>query len=283
MAGVFLLKTKPKSPPSDMKTKEKSATPFSYGDYAELLSTYVDNRGRVPYYLIKNRPEKLAAFVRQLDWVDPKVYETWNEKEKIAFWINAYNAATLKAIIDHYPISTSLFGSVLFPKNSIRQIAGVWDKLQFPVMGKPVTLNEIEHEILRAKFSEPRIHVALVCASMGCPPLRNEPFTGDRLDEQLNDQAHRFLADPQKFQIDRSQGQVLLSPIFDWYGEDFVKSYGTEERFLDHSRTERAVLNFVSRSLDEAGREYLTKAKYQIQYLGYDWSLNEQPPVERIS
>ncbi|MBI2818390.1 MAG: DUF547 domain-containing protein [Acidobacteria bacterium] len=142
-----------------------------------------------------------------------------------------------------------------------------------------MTLDGIEHEVLRKQFREPRIHVALVCAAMGYPPLRNEPFEGAKLEEQLADQTRRFLANPRKFRIDRSQRRVYLSAIFDWYGEDFVPLFGTEERFGGHGAAERAVLHFISRHLGEADRAYLERETYALEYLDYDWSLNEQAPA----
>lgn len=248
---------------------------FSYDDYAMALKTYVDDQGRVNYQELKEHRQRLDAFAARLGRLDPKVYAGRTEQDKIAFWINAYNALTLEAIITHYPIKPSFTMSLVFPKNSIRQIPGVWDKLQFEVMGRKMTLEDIEHETLRAQFNEPRIHMALVCAAKGCPPLRNEPYVGDRLDEQLGDQTRRFLSHPQKFRLDRTNGRVYLSSIFQWFGEDFVKTYGTDEKFKGHSQAERAVLNFISPHLDAISRAYLDSAKYDIAYLDYDWSLNE--------
>ncbi|RMG55293.1 MAG: DUF547 domain-containing protein [Acidobacteria bacterium] len=249
---------------------------FSYEAYAAILEAYVDERGLVDYDGLKADRQRLDAFARVVATLDPHTYEQWNEAEKIAFWINAYNALTLEAIIAHYPIKPRFGVSLIYPKNSIRQIPGVWDKLTFEVMGRAMTLDEIEHDVLRAKFHEPRIHMALVCAARGCPPLRNEPYVGDRLDEQLDDQARRFLSNPEKFRIDRRRGIVYLSSIFKWFGGDFVNQYGGSKRFPGHRPEQRAVLHFISRYLDPADREYLEKGAYKIEYLDYDWSLNEQ-------
>lgn len=250
---------------------------FSYDSYATVLHTHVDDKGMVSYSALGKSPAELNRFVRALAAVDPKTYDSWDEQAQVAFWINAYNALTLRAIIDHYPIKAGLISGLAYPKNSIRQIAGVWDKVQFLVMDKRMTLNQIEHEILRAKFYEPRIHVALVCAAMGCPPLRNEPFLGDKLDEQLNDQAKRFLADPAKFRIDRGSGKVHLSSIFKWFGEDFVKGHKPDGDFASGgSDSEKAVLHFISGYLPAQDAEYLKTGKYEVAYLDYDWSLNER-------
>ncbi|MGQ9689316.1 MAG: DUF547 domain-containing protein [Desulfobaccales bacterium] len=247
-----------------------------YGEYAALLSEYVDPQGMVNYRTLKGNPQGLKAFQAALAQTTPEVYQQWRDEEKIAFWINAYNALTLKAIIDHYPIRASFFKGFVYPRNSIRQIPGVWDSRRFPVMGKSMTLDEIEHGVLRKDFNEPRIHLALVCAAMGCPPLRNEPYEGDKLDRQLHDQARVFLANPKKFRLDQGRGKVLLSPIFKWFGGDFVKTYGTDKAFQGFSPEERAVLNFLSGYVSDSDRDYLRQGKYTISYLDYDWSLNQQ-------
>lgn len=248
---------------------------FSYEDYALALRTYVDDQGMVNYEALKADRDKLDAFARRLGTLDETIYDGWSNDAKVAFWINAYNGLTLKAIIDNYPIKASHLRSLRFPKNSIRQISGVWNKLKHPVMGQERTLDDIEHKILRTQFNEPRIHMALVCAAMGCPALRNEPYTEEKLNEQLDNQAKRFVAQAEKFRIDRKDNRVYLSSIFKWFGEDFVPTYGTE-KFSSHSRDENAVLNFVSQYLPEEDQSYLHQAEYSIKHLDYDWSLNEQ-------
>lgn len=253
-----------------------TAWAFGYGDYAIVLRTYVNDRGMVNYKGLKADGKSLNAFTAAMENLDPQAYDKWTEKEKIAFWINAYNALTLKVIITHYPIQPSFLASLRFPKNSIQQIPGVWDKLRFGVMGRKMTLDEIEHETLRKEFNEPRIHMALVCAAMGCPSLRNEPYTGDQLEAQLDDQTYRLLQNPLKFRIDQGGGRVYLPSIFKWFGKDFVKTYGTDRKFAGHDEAEGAVLNFVSQHLEGEERRYLATGGYDIEYLDYDWSLNEQ-------
>jgi hypothetical protein len=244
-----------------------------YASYGAILQAYVDKRGMVDYKRLRADKNLLDGFVAGLG--NGKYVETMPEEEKIAFWINTYNALTLKAVIDHYPIRASALRSVLYPGNSIRQIPGVWDKLRFPVAGMELTLDDIEHSILRMNFDEPRIHLALVCAARGCPPLRNEPYDAARLDAQLDDQARRFFADSTKFRLDRKKGTVFLSPIFKWYGQDFVKRYGTTAKFPGKMKAERAVLNFASKYLDSDGRSFLESRNPSIHYPDYDWSLND--------
>ena len=263
-------------PAADIVVQQAApGTPFGYDDYAAALKAYVDDQGMVDYQGLKADSRRLDAFLGKLAALDPKVYGGWDEKAKIAFWTNAYNAITLKVIIANYPIKSSFLKSVAYPKNSIRQISGAWDGVKSVVMGKKMTLDEIEHQVLRKEFNEPRIHMALVCAAMGCPPLRNEPFTGGKLDAQLKDQTVRFLKNPKKFLIDRPT--VRLSPIFKWFGKDFVKTYKTDKPFAGGSKSQRPVLNFISKHLDENDVLYLSSAKkLDVEYLGYDWALNEQ-------
>jgi hypothetical protein len=230
----------------------------------------------VDYKGLKARRHKLDEFASALAKHDRKDYEKWTDKAKIAFLVNAYNALTLKAIIDNYPIQSSFLRALRFPKNSIRQIPGVWDELKFTVMNEPITLDGIEHDTLRAQFNEPRIHTALVCAAIGCPPLRNEPYTAESLDAQLHDQTTRFLGNPKQFRIDRDKRIVYLSSIFKWFGNDFVKKYGTGKKFSGYSDSERAVLNFISGFVTPDDKTFLEKGGYSIDYLDYDWSLNEQ-------
>ena len=252
------------------------AAGFSYDGYAKTLSAHVDGQGIVNYTGLKADRKGLDAFVSSLAALDPEVFGKWSDKEKIAFWINAYNALTLRVIIDNYPIKASFFSALRFPQNSIRQIKGVWDEIQFPVMGRKMTLDNIEHDTLRSQFDEPRIHVALVCAALGCPPLRNEPYIPAKLESQLDDQAKRFFKDPDKFRVDREEGRIYLSSIFKWFGGDFVKVYGSGKGFPGKGETERAVLNFSSNYLDLDEKSYLEKGGYSISYLPYDWALNEK-------
>ncbi len=256
---------------------EAKSRVYFYDHYAVALKSFVDDQGVVNYRSLKASRQQLDAFVGALSRIDPVEYEKWSDAQKVAMWINAYNGLTLQAIINHYPIKSSFISSLRYPRNSIRQISGVWDKLEFVVMGRKRTLDSIEHSTLRQRFNEPRIHMALVCAAMGCPPLRNQPYRADGLDAQLDDQARRFLSDPLKFRIDRDKKLVYMSSIFKWFGDDFIKTYGTED-FAGHGAAERAVLNFISKHLTDSDRQYLRTQKYRIKYFSYDWSLNEQRP-----
>ncbi len=232
---------------------------------ATVLEAYVDDQGLVDYESLQANRQQLDVYNASLQLLDPAAYGSWDDSEKIALLINAYNSLTLKSIIDESPI-----------KSSIKDITGVWRFKKHGLMRSEQTLNNIEHDILRADFNEPRIHAALVCAAVSCPYLRQEPFTGESLDAQLDDQVRIFLAQPEAFEIDQEQGEVRLSAIFDWFGEDWVPSFGTDEGFAGNEN-QRAVLNFISGYLEEGDRAYLKAGGYNISYSDYDWALNEQP------
>jgi hypothetical protein len=236
----------------------------------------VNDWGMVDYKGLKTNPQALNTYLDYAATLPQSTVDTWSEADQIAFWINVYNGLTLKAIIDHYPIKPSFFRSFSYPKNSIRQISGVWKKLKFTVLNRRMTLDHIEHKILRAQFNEPRIHMALVCAAKGCPPLRNEPYSGATLSDQLNDQTARFLNSRDKFKIDRKENIVSLSPIFKWFGKDFAKTYAPAENKGKLDETLSAVFNCITPHVDGLFRPYLYRGNFTIKYLKYDWSLNEQ-------
>jgi len=235
-----------------------------YASYGKALAVYVDTQGGVDYQGLKAHPQDLETFLQSIAQLAPADYQARTNEEKIAFWINAYNGLTLKAIIDRYPVK------------SIREIDGVWKKLGFTVMGKAITLDSIEHEVLRAQFKEPRIHAALVCAAKSCPPLRNEPYHGSTLNDQLDDQMHKFLSKPTNFNVDSGNSTVQLSEIFKWFGEDFVRVSAGEPKIPGLDEKESAVMNAVSRYMRPEVADFLRRGGYRIDYLPYDWSLNER-------
>jgi hypothetical protein len=249
---------------------------FSYDPYASILETFVNDNNMVDYATLNRNPAALNEFVAAIGSLEEARFEQWDENRQIAFLINAYNALALKVIIDHYPIEASFFRRFFYPDNSIQQIPGVFDRIEFPVMGRKLTLDNIEHDILRKRYNEPRIHVALVCAAKSCPPLRREPYRGGRLESQLEDQSRRFMNSPQGLRVDRERNTVYLSSIFKWFGEDFIQTHTPESGYGDHGQKERAVLNYAARYRDESVAEYLRGGEYRVQYLDYDWSLNEQ-------
>lgn len=279
--AVFFVMFLPKQSTGDSGDNPNtgSITDFDHSHtiYAELLEKYVEN-GKVDYKGFIASGEKFQRYLDQLASVSEEDFKEWSREEKLAFWINSYNAFTIEAIIDNYPIERNFgLSALIYPKNSIRQIEGVWDELKFSAAGRYVTLGEIEHEILRKEFNEPRIHAAIVCASIGCPDLMDEPYVPDRIDRQLTRASESFVNNPEKgVNIDMSGRNVSLSKIFNWFGEDFVPVYGTSEYFKGKNENERAVLNFVRKHLNsEEDRQFLISSDFSLSYMDYDWSLNE--------
>ena len=274
--GVLSIFIGPKEASFTFSLEAEEAKPFdhSHSIYDSLLKKYVKN-GRVDYKGFKASAEEFNAYLRNLGSVSESDYSKWPREEKLSFWINAYIAFTIKAIIDYYPIKGSVFS--IYPRNSIRQIDGVWDKLQFRAVGKTVTLEEIEHEILRKQFNEPRIHFAIVCASLGCPDLRSETYKADIINEQLENAAIEFINNTQKgVRIDPADNVVKISKIFKWFGEDFIDGFGNTQSFNDRDTKDRVVFNFVTNHLkSDKQKAFLENDQFKISYLDYDWSLNE--------
>lgn len=195
----------------------------------------------------------------------------------MAFWINAYNAITIEGIIRHYPIDYgNLVSRVRFPKNSIRQIGGFWDHVFIKVMGRDITLNQIEHEILREKFKEPRIHAVLVCAAIGCPLLENRAFFPEKLESRLDQANKNYINNPDKIRLDRDKNILYLSSIFDWYQDDYPVSPDGEKKLVNYSPTSRGVVEFILKYINQDQQNYILENSPQIKYLHYDWTLNEQ-------
>lgn len=244
-----------------------------------LLNDYVAG-GLVDYQTLQDNQERLAAYEQALGNVSAEQLSSWSETQQIAFWINAYNAFTLRAIIDNYPIKRGGFKGLFGPANSILQIPGVWKKLEWQAGGQTITLDEIEHEVLRKKYEEPRIHFAIVCASISCPDLRSEAFVADRLDVQLDEQLQVFIGNPDKgVAVDREDEEVSVSKIFDWFAEDFAVAANDETLFDDRSKSKAGVLRYLVRHLPEGDAlAYIQNNDFDfdIEYLDYDWNLNDQ-------
>jgi len=226
----------------------------SHALFESVLKSDVKN-ARVNYAALKAHPQELDRFLDQVAAVGESEFKRWTEKQQIAFLINAYNAYTLRLILDHYPVKSIKDIGTLFK--------GPWDQPVVHLFGRTLTLNTVENKILRKNYSEPRIHFALVCAAKGCPPLRAEAYVANRLDEQLDDQARQFLANAQKNRVDASGRTVYLSPIFKWYSEDFEKKSG-------------GVLQFLKPYWSDKERAAVATGDFRIRYTDYVWSLNEQ-------
>lgn len=249
---------------------------FDHTSFDELLQEYVKN-GLVDYRNLKQNPSDLTDYLKQIEQVNPDEFQKWSKEEQMAFWINAYNAITIEGILRNYPIQWgSLIARVRFPQNSIRQIGGFWDEVFVKVMGKDLTLNDIEHKILRKEFNDPRIHFVIVCASIGCPLLESRAFFADDLDKRLEQATRNFINSPDKVRLDKKDNILNLSSIFDWYKEDFSISAEEMKKFENYSKAEKGVIDFVTKFFPESDQKYIVQNQPKIKYLDYDWSLNEQ-------
>lgn len=215
--------------------------------WSALLAQYVDDSGRVAYRDLQAKDG--AMFAAYLDVLAQAQTENMSEAEEKAFWINAYNAVIVSGVLKGYTAEGFLGRKRLFGWFTAR------------VAGKGRTPDEIEHQILRKRFQDPRIHFAIVCASSSCPRLRREAYVPERLDAQLDDATETFLSDPARNQID-AQG-VALSRIFDWFAEDFKTNAGS-------------IVGFVRRFVAEGKKPWLNVKDSDLRYLEYNWTLNAQ-------
>ena len=206
---------------------------------------------RVDYAGLKADPT-WPKVVEALGQVDPESIE--GRRAKLAFWINAYNILTIDLVQKHWPLdSIKDIGSFFRP---------VWNREAGRIAGEPYSLDQIEHEIIRP-MGEPRIHAAIVCASISCPDLRREPFVASRLSEQLDDSLRTFLGRSDKgMKLDRARDELSLSKIFDWFGEDFEPQGGVVAYLLPYFEAD--------------DREYIQArgGAIDIEYLPYDWNVN---------
>jgi len=229
--------------------------------YSDLLKAHVswtsdEHASSVNYVTLSSDIEKLNQYLTDVAYVSQKAFDKFTEKEQLAFLINAYNAYTLQWVTqEHQNIKSIKDLGTLF--------RSPWKKKKFLLFGELVSLDHIEHDLIRrpGNFDDPRIHMAVNCASIGCPALRPEAFVAARIDEQLNDGVSRFLSDESR---NRIEGSVLyVSKIFSWYEEDFAKESGSLVQWLKQYWPQR----------NESG---LNGNKYEIKFLDYDWSLNKR-------
>lgn len=232
-------------------TKLTDNGPVDHGIYNGLLKKYVNEKGLVNYKGLKSEQKELKKYLDLLSANPPT--DKWSKNEQMAYWINAYNAYTIQLILNHYPVqSIKDIGS----KIKIPFVTTPWASKFFKIGGEEMSLDNIEHGILRKKYNEPRIHFALVCAAKSCPRLRNEAYEADKLTAQLDDQGSDFLNNPAKNAV--TPQKASLSKYFDWYKGDWQEN-------------NKSVAYWVNR---------YAKTKIAdntpVSFLDYNWSLNEQ-------
>ena len=229
---------------------------FDFSDWDALVKKYVTPKAlegvrlnAVNYASLKKDPV-FSGLITRLESYSPASLES--RESTLSFWINVYNILAAKMITDHYPIESIKDVGSFFKS--------VWKRAAGTVGGKERTLNDIEHEILR-KMNEPRIHVAIVCASVSCPDLRREAYSAGKLNEQLDDQMEKFLRSREKgMKLDERKNRVYLSAIFKWFAEDFESRGG--------------VLKYIGQYVTAEERKVLNNSKIKISYLYYNWKIN---------
>jgi hypothetical protein len=252
------------------------AQSFDHSPCDSLLQKFVVD-GMVNYRGLQQNRELLAECLENLEKIDSKDFQSWPQDQQKAFWIDAYNIITIEGIVRNYPIKGGgLFSRMRFPNNSIRQISNFWDTVFIKVMGQDITLDDIEHEILRKEFKDPRIHFVLVCAAMGCPLLESKAFFRDDVHRRLERAANNFINSPEKVKLDQEDNVLYLSSIFAWYKGDFPASDKAQGQFDKYGKKDRGVVAFVTERLPMADAKYIIDRQPKIKYLDYDWSLNER-------
>lgn len=250
VAGMYLLLTSNACIGQNYDVASNSK-PVTHEIWDALLKKHVSAKGGVDYQGLMLDSVKLNSYLKLLSENHPNA-KNWSRNEQLAYWINAYNAFTVKLITKYYPVK-----SIKDIKKGVPFVNTVWDIKFIKIESATYDLNNIEHSIIRPKFNDPRIHFAVNCASGSCPSLLNEAYTAKRLDEQLDKVARSFLADKSKNKI-ASASKAELSKIFSWYKGDFTGKGQTVIDFIN---------KYAPVKLD---------AKATITYLDYDWSLNEE-------
>lgn len=250
---------------SEVLRKTSSGFDHTHAEWTKVLEKYVHVSGpssTVNYRSLKDNGQALSKYLGEIEVVTKSEFDKFSENEKLAFLINAYNAFTVKLIVDKYPIKSIKDAG----QSSFSNISGSpWRTKFFKLFGSETYLDKIEHDMIRKWFNEPRIHFAVVCASVGCPALKDEAYVASRLDAQLESAANDFIKDKSRNRFVSESKTLELSSIFKWYGSDFIKKFGSVESFLAPRITDI-----------QNDQDWIRNKKPKIDYLDYDWSLNEQ-------
>lgn len=241
---------------------------------ADPLLAKIVVRGRVDYERLALARAELDSALARAATLDPKLLQDPSHRAPIAFFLNAYNLATLDLVSREQMLRKGRL-------QSIQEIPGAWSRPRWKIAGVERTLDEIEHEFLRKEFREPRIHMALVCASISCPALRSRAYSAAYLDQQLDGASLVFVNDPTRNEFTPRDARIRISKIFDWYGGDFVGVYRDSTLERMYGEKEGAVLAFATRYLPAETVASLRAKKVTIDYLPYDWGLNAAPAEKK--
>ena len=248
------------------ETWDRSA--FDHALWDAVVREHVNDQGLVDY-------ARVAADARFNEYLyrlaNTDAADLADDAQRLAFWINAYNALTIKAVLETLPDDRARWSDYSIKKQSVGG-KNIWQGLEFQVGGGNRTLDEIEHEILRKQdgLRDPRIHLVLVCAARGCPKLWNRAYDPRRIDEQLSDAVRRYVKDPRQFRIDESSRALTLTQVFEWYGKDFTSP--------DFSPNAPTIPAFLAKYIpDPPLTRALNLEVWRVKYFDYDWSLNLAP------
>jgi hypothetical protein len=262
-------------PPANLNTGgAPDANDFDYSSYAALLDRYVNTQGLVDYAGLSRNQRDVGSFYRQIAAFSPDSHPHLfgDENARLAYWINSYNFTAIAGVLHNYPITSvadvkppPLF--FFFPSKS-----GFFFFQRFTYGGVETSLYYLENKVIRKRFSDPRYHFGLNCASRSCPELPKVPFYPDRLDEQLDAEAAYFINDKRNVRYDRQEKILYLSSIFDWYEKDFLD--WLKDRISGQQPT---IADYILLYLDDEDADLINKDRTSlaIRYLPYDWALND--------
>jgi len=263
LAGSAITRAQLYSPPPDLEA--------IHVPYDGVLDTNVRD-GLVYYRALQQDRSRLTRYLGLLAGTTAAEVEKWNREGQIAFWINAYNAFVLDTVARNYPIRGA---SKQYPANSIRQIPGAFETAKHSAGGRSLTLDQIETTVL-AGYNDPRIFIALGRGAIGSGRLRSEAYSGPRLEQQLAQLTQQFATSPQYVRIDPLTEKVRVSPILSWRGPSFIATYAPKSIDLPkRTPIEQAVIGFVRPYLLPAEEDFLKKNTWQLDYLDFDWRLND--------
>ena len=254
-----------------LRSQPADSVPLFHRPFDQLLDLNVRD-GLVYYRALRSDRGRLDRYVASLN-VPAATYQGWSTDEKIAFWLNGYNAIVLQTVINGYPIHGK---AATYPAASIRQIPGAFEQARHRVAGRSLTLDEIEKTVL-PEFKDPRVYLALGRGAIGSGRLKSEAYTAGRLAAQLTAVQSDFVNEQTMLRIDRLNGRMSVTPIISWRQAEFVSAYdkGPEGPFAQRSPIERAVIAFVAPNLLRLEKEFIEKNAFQVVFHDFDWRLND--------
>ena len=248
---------------------------FSHDNFDRVLRQHVDDNGMVDYKALQAAPMDLQDYYRMIASYSPDSHPERfpDNNHKLAYWINAYNAGAMVIVLNHYPIK-----SVLDVKNPglfffLTNKAGFFFFRRLSFGGSTTSLYYLENSVVRKRFKDPRIHFALNCASISCPRLPQKAFSGEILDEQLDNETRFFLSESRNFRIDHDAETIYLSSIFKWYKKDFTS--WVKQKYPDRKAS---LLSYIGLYLPTEASKALEEVadRYTVKFIPYDWGLNDQ-------